>query len=47
MDAGYRAMLYGNWLPLLMIAVILVAVRMQQEKRLRELDALRREAHAF
>jgi len=47
MDAGYRAMLYGNWVPLLMIAAVLVAVRMQQERRMRELDALRREAHAF
>jgi heme exporter protein C len=47
MDAAYRAMLYGNWAPLLLVAVILVAVRMQQEKRRRELDALRREAHAF
>jgi len=47
MDAAYRAMLYGNWVPLLMIAALLVAVRMRQERRLRELDALRREAHAF
>jgi len=47
MDSAYRAMLYGNWVPLLLIAVILIAVRMQQEKRAREIDALRREAHAF
>ena len=47
MDSGYRAMLYGNWVPLLIFAIILVAVRMQQEHRQRELDALRREIHAF
>ena len=47
MDSMYRVMLYGNWVPLLMFAVILVAVRMQQEHRQRELDALRREVHSF
>jgi heme exporter protein C len=47
MDAGYRAMLFGNWVPLLMIAFVLIAVRMMQERRQRELDALRRTAHAF
>jgi hypothetical protein len=30
-----------------MFAIILIAVRMQQEHRQRELDALRREIHAF
>lgn len=47
MDTGYRAMLYGNWVPILMIAICLVAVRMMQEKRQREIDALRRAAHTF
>jgi heme exporter protein C len=47
MDSGYRAMLYGNWVPLLLFAIILIAVRMEQERRQRELDALRREIHAF
>jgi heme exporter protein C len=47
MDANYRAMLYGNWVPLLLIAAVLVAVRMGQERRQREIDALRREVHAF
>ena len=47
MDTGYRAMLYGNWVPLLLFAIILIAVRMEQERRQRELDALRREIHAF
>ncbi|MBI5083550.1 MAG: cytochrome c biogenesis protein CcsA [Acidobacteria bacterium] len=47
MDSGYRVMLYTNWIPLLMFAAILVAVRMMQERRQREIDALRRAAHAF
>ena len=47
MDAGYRAMLFENWVPLLMLAVVFVAVRMMQEKRQREIDALRRTVHAF
>lgn len=47
MDSGYRAMLYGNWVPILMVAVCLIAVRMMQEKRQREIDAMRRAAHAF
>lgn len=47
MDSAYRAMLYGNWVPLLLLAVILVAVRMKQENRRLELDALRREAHTI
>jgi heme exporter protein C len=47
MDTAYRIMLYTNWLPILLIAAILIAVRMRQERQQRELDALRREAHAF
>ena len=47
MDTGYRAMLYGNWVPILMVAFCLIAVRMMQEKRQREIDAMRRAAHAF
>jgi hypothetical protein len=47
MDSGYRSMFYGNWVPLLIFAIILIAVRMEQERRQRELDALRREIHAF
>jgi len=47
MDTGYRAMLYGNWIPILLVAIIFVAVRMNQERRQRELDALRRSVHAF
>lgn len=47
MDSGYRSMLYGNWVPILMIAICLIAVRIMQEKRQREIDAMRRSAHAF
>ncbi len=46
-DPVWKAMLFGNWVPLLIFAVILIAVRMEQERRQRELDALRREIHAF
>ncbi len=41
------AMLFQNWVPLLLIGLALLLVRMQQESMQRELDALRREAHAF
>jgi heme exporter protein C len=47
MESGYRAMLYGNWVPLLMIALILILIRVRQEKQQREIDALRREAHSM
>ncbi len=47
MDPGYRAMLYGNWVPLLIVAAIFITVRYVQEKQQREIDALRREAHTL
>jgi heme exporter protein C len=47
MDSGYRAMLYGNWVPLLIIAAVFVAVRMRQASVQREIDALRRTLHTF
>jgi heme exporter protein C len=47
MDGIYREMLYGNWVPLLMIAAVLVLLRMKQENQQREIDALRRAAHSF
>jgi heme exporter protein C len=47
MDASYWNMLFLNWVPLLLLAVVLVAVRMRQEQQQREIDALRRYAHAF
>lgn len=47
MDEMYRAMLYGNWVPLLIIAAVLIVLRMRQENQQREIDALRRAAHSF
>jgi heme exporter protein C len=47
MDSAYRTMLYGNWAPILMVAAILIVIRMRLERSERELDALRREVHAF
>lgn len=47
MEEIYRSMLYGNWVPLLLIAGVLIALRMRQENQQREIDALRRAAHSF
>jgi heme exporter protein C len=47
MDPAMLAMLFINWIPLLLLGVIFVMVRMRQEQMLREMDALRRYAHAF
>jgi len=47
MDPRYWYMLFGNWIPLLLLGVVLLLLRMRQEQNERELDALRREAHAF
>ncbi|HWR54138.1 MAG TPA: cytochrome c biogenesis protein CcsA [Bryobacteraceae bacterium] len=47
MDPAMLAMLFLNWVPLLLLAVVLVMVRMRQEQAQREIDALRRYAHAF
>jgi heme exporter protein C len=46
-DPAMEQMLYVNWLPMLMLAAVMVAVRMRQESMSRELDALRRYAHAL
>jgi heme exporter protein C len=47
MDPAILAMLFLNWVPLLLLAVVLVMLRMRQEQAQREIDALRRYAHAF
>ncbi len=47
MDPQYWSMMFVNWIPLLLIAWILLELRMRQERVSRELDALRREAHAL
>lgn len=46
MDPAMESMLLQNWMAVLLLAVVLVAVRMRQEQAGRELDALRRYAHA-
>lgn len=47
MDSSYRVMLYGNLVPLLIIAAIFISIRMRQARTQREIDALRRTIHAF
>jgi heme exporter protein C len=47
MSPAYKFMLFFNWIPLLLLAVALLLIRMRQEQTGREIDALRREMHAF
>ena len=47
MDPAMEATLYWNFLAVLLLATVLVLVRMRQEETRRELDGLRREAHAI
>lgn len=47
MDPSYWNMLFLNWIPILLLAVVLVAIRMRQEATKREIDAIRRMAHAI
>jgi len=47
MAPGYWYMLFLNWIPILLLAVVLLLIRMRQEQTGREIDALRREVHAF
>ena len=47
MDHSMWNMLFLNWVPLLLLFVVLVAVRMRLEQTQREIDALRRHAHAL
>jgi heme exporter protein C len=47
MDPEYFKMLLGNWIPILLLAAVMVAVRMRQERIHREVEALRRYAHEF
>jgi heme exporter protein C len=47
MDPSMWNMLFGNWAPMLMLFAALAALRMGQERAQRELDALRRQAHAL
>jgi heme exporter protein C len=47
MDAAMWNMLFLNWVPTLLLAAVMVMVRLRQEETGREVDALRREAHAL
>jgi heme exporter protein C len=47
MDPAMEAALWTNVLAIILLAVVMVSVRMRQEGMRRELDALRREAHAI
>jgi heme exporter protein C len=47
MDPAMWNMLFLNWVPLLLLGVVMLMIRQGQEKAQRELDALRRYAHAF
>jgi len=47
MDPAYWNMLFLNWVPLLLLGMVMVVIRLRQERRQRELEALRRMAHAL
>ncbi len=47
MDPMYYRMMFLNWIPIILIGVVLVALRMRMEKTQREIDAMRRMAHAL
>lgn len=47
MDSSYWNMLFLNWAPLVLLAVVFVIVRLRQEEIEREIDAARRWAHAL
>jgi heme exporter protein C len=47
MAPGMEAPLWWNFLALVMLATVLVLVRMRQEAMQREIDSMRRYAHAF
>jgi heme exporter protein C len=46
-DPAMEAMIFWNWFALMLFAAVLVMIRMQQEQAQREVDALRRHAHAL
>jgi heme exporter protein C len=47
MDPAMESVLYLNLLAMLLFAAVLMLIRMRQEEMRRELDGLRREAHAI
>lgn len=44
--ADWRSMIFTNWIPMLLLAVVFIMVRMNQEQTQRRLEALRRHAYA-
>lgn len=47
MDPAMESLFYHNWGALMLLAAVLVAVRMRQEDLQREVESLRRHAHAI
>ena len=47
MDPDYRSTLMLNWLALILLGVVLTMIRLRQEQTQREIDSLRRYAHAM
>lgn len=45
--ADWTRVLLSNWLGLLLLAIVLTAIRLRQEESQREIDSLRRAAHAM
>jgi len=46
MDPRMESMIYENWMPLLMLAIVFLLIRLRQEQTQREIESLRRYAHA-
>ena len=46
-DPAMEAMIYWNWLALMLLAALLVMIRIRQEQAQREIDAMRRYAHVL
>jgi heme exporter protein C len=46
-DPMIEHMIYQNWWALLLIAAVFLMIRMRQEQTQREIDAMRRQAHAL
>jgi heme exporter protein C len=47
MDPAMFNMMFMNWIPLLLLAVVFLMIRMNQERAQREIEAMRRYSHAF
>lgn len=45
--ADWTKVLLSNWLGLLLLAIVMTAIRLRQEESQREIDSLRRAAHAM